>query len=601
MEAVAAVSLVGTIFSLVDFAGKVISGSWRLYVAAKSVLTRYSDLEWLASNLNKKIEVLKAHQELSHGSVDDTTRELGRRTLAIVDELQEILRGMQVPGSKSRIQCLKTSLKNVRPPGKLDLLKNRVSSLSSEVQTQWMMLLSQQNQHLLVNQQNTQQEMKEMLNNIHKEVRGLVSQSSRRPEPHGYEWEPGDWLTVDDGLGPRFRFPTDLCGTIEAFVGVLNIKFRSRNLPGLRQIQLGLIDIEDAAGNEILDSQDWTSKAVPGALIQISFVMGTWHELYRSKCIRCRKPYGTIYQRGDWKECRSCGLNIRRVPPDAYAYEPADIFLGMGNIYHEYKLALRLKAKATSGNAMQDTIKGHPNPEPGGPMSSMPASQDSPPRHNLGILAMEQTSIDLVCRRMIVKWEPMFNIVHRYLLCRCVIRLSTPSRLDSNPEKTITQAAACPRHNNKGVSHRDYGDLVDNHSDPYFDQYGGYDRFRALVVLAGEESLWEQLGGDAFIGLDEALKALRTLDDKYRENKANIEQAWGEYVYEVNSHAYQMGRSLPEDIAQKVRDRVEREEREREERWGEDRTSSETRDIPMFVETEEILDGKWDGIPHWAI
>ena len=54
----------------------------------------------------------------------------------------------------------------------------------------------------------------------------------------------------------------------------------------------------------------------------------------------------------------------------------------------------------------------------------------------------DEPSIDLVCRRIIVKWELIMNIAHRYLACRCILRLSTPSLYLQKDELTFLVSAA---------------------------------------------------------------------------------------------------------------------------------------------------------------
>lgn len=46
---------------------------------------------------------------------------------------------------------------------------------------------------------------------------------------------------------------------------------------------------------------------------------------------------------------------------------------------------------------------------------------------------------------------------------------------------TLLIAAQCPRHNCKGLSFSDYGNNQDYHTDPYFNDFGGYNMFRFLL------------------------------------------------------------------------------------------------------------------------
>lgn len=69
----------------------------------------------------------------------------------------------------------------------------------------------------------------------------------------------------------------------------------------------------------------------------------------------------------------------------------------------------------------------------------------------------DRPPIDFVCRRLIIKFEPVFNVTHRYLYCQCLIRLSTPSHLYK--ELTLLTFSICPRHNRRGACYQDYGNI----------------------------------------------------------------------------------------------------------------------------------------------
>jgi hypothetical protein len=120
--------------------------------------------------------------------------------------------------------------------------------------------------------------------------------------------------------------------------------------------------------------------------------------------------------------------------------------------------------------------------------------------------------IDFVCKRLIVKWEPIFNCVHRYLHCRCVIQLSTPSHIEK--EMTFLIIAPWPRHNKTGVNHPDYGD-INYHEDKYFDRFGGYRSFQGMIY-AFEPNIYEILGGEKFLP-DEQIEVAFNALDAFRE------------------------------------------------------------------------------------
>jgi hypothetical protein len=51
-----------------------------------------------------------------------------------------------------------------------------------------------------------------------KDLRTIASLPSQKPKELGFEWErgqPEDHIQVDDGLGPTFYLPLDLCCSLE--------------------------------------------------------------------------------------------------------------------------------------------------------------------------------------------------------------------------------------------------------------------------------------------------------------------------------------------------------------------------------------------------
>lgn len=281
----------------------------------------------------------------------------------------------------------------------------------------------------------------------------------------------------------------------------------------------------------------------------------------------------------------SCGLEVHRVDPDVIPFEATDVTLGHSpNQYRDYLLGTRKKkinqdARSTSD---QGTT----------PLSTSGITNGNPP-------------IDFACRRLIIKWEPLFNVVHRYLYCRCVIRLSTPSHIEK--EMTILVPAPCPRHNTVDACHTDYGE-INYYQDPYFEQFGGYYSFQYFIYLF-KPNIYDLLGGERFLRndrIEDALKAFK----KFREgNDEGLSKVNYEYFFEINDELEKVGFKLPDGIVENIRD--ERLRRRNESKllghgdFSNVGLSEEGRrdfsDMPMVRELKKILAGKWSGKPHWAI
>jgi hypothetical protein len=260
------------------------------------------------------------------------------------------------------------------------------------------------------------------------------------------------------------------------------------------------------------------------------------------------------------------------------------VSMGFGpDQYQDYRLASR---KKTSQTTPRSTSK------PGTtPVSRRGIFHGDPP-------------IDFVCKRLIVKWEPIFNCVHRYLHCRCVIRLSTPSHIKK--EKTLLTLASCPRHNKIGVSHLDYGD-INYHEDEYFDRFGGYRSFQGMIYAFAPNIYDEMLGGEKFLPNEQIEAALNALLPFQEANEVGLRKVFLEYAFEVNDKLERIGFPLPDSAVQAVKDERLRRRDARAARNKElglsDLSGSSLseeqrqgfRNIPTVREVYEILDGKCRG------
>lgn len=257
--------------------------------------------------------------------------------------------------------------------------------------------------------------------------------------------------------------------------------------------------------------------------------------------------------------------------------------------YRNYKVALR-KNKSIQGDSRSTMDQGTT------PVSASGDTYDNPP-------------IEMVCKRLIIKWEPIFNFVHRYLYCRCVIRLSTPSHIVK--EQTDLILAPCPRHNKVDVRHKDYGD-IDNNQDEYFNRFGGYRSFQGIVYIFAPK-IYEILGAERFLPAEHVEDALKVFIEYWNGNEEGLRTVFNEYSFDINDKLEGVGFELPDSLVEAVKDeRLRRKNNDAVERkdlglfdsdelnWNKEQ-QQDFRDIPMVRELNEILGGKYSGKPHWAL
>lgn len=284
---------------------------------------------------------------------------------------------------------------------------------------------------------------------------------------------------------------------------------------------------------------------------------------------------------------QSCKLTVRWVAPDYLPFEPNDTVIFDRDTYRDYQLALR-------------------RPKAHGQSGASDASADVAfffRRCDDDLLP----SVDLVCHRLTMKWEPIFNLVHRYLLCRCVLRLSTPSRLVD--EQTILMFSECPRHNTKGTNFRDYGEIaLPCLEDPYFDQFGGYNAFWALLHrdLPG---IYHDLGGPKSIADNQLKYGYVDLSRMEAQDKEAVRRIVQDYWFEVVEGIVDLGVDLPRDVAADfTKEKVRRQKVQKTtrssftlDRMEIGRLQDQFKESDVGRELKEILLGNWKGLPHWII
>ncbi|KAF2731936.1 hypothetical protein EJ04DRAFT_514233 [Polyplosphaeria fusca] len=206
-----------------------------------------------------------------------------------------------------------------------------------------------------------------------------------------------------------------------------------------------------------------------------------------------------------------------------------------------------------------------------------------------------------------MKWEPIFNIVFRNLYCRCVILLSTPSRIIE--ELTIFIACDCPRHNTVRTTYRDYSELtLKPHKDPYFDRYGGYNAFWAIMRYFLPQ-VYERLGGANAITdveLDHGFFDLVRMTENHQQ--ASLRIFW-DYQHEIIDHMVKQIEHLPLDVLANFTEEeaAQRQRMKDEINWDQDEfnklngENDVTKDAWFNKELEKVLKGRWNGVPHWAI
>ncbi|CAI6021803.1 unnamed protein product [Clonostachys chloroleuca] len=381
--------------------------------------------------------------------IQDLCSIIEKKCTAILRELEEWKGHFGEDGMNQKSSCLKRSKTKIKAQTRLPELAKDLNDMALQA-----------NNLLLAVSTEAMASLAASREDVSKKVDNIFAIVSRPLIDPGPLREPGKYVTIDDGLTPIFQLPPSFCETPQRFQRTLTIKFET--LPGLAQIKRGHIIAYHWSTNRPIRASEWPVVIKEGCGIRIAFVMGMWFPKKRDKCIRCLKPMqvspGII--KGELRSCKSCKLQFSKFVPSDFNYEPQDASFEDVSFdfwsYHDYKK----KSNQRSSISPSSTLA-----------TSDASTKSRPPTGS--IESTESTPIDLVCRRLVIKWEPKFNISHRDLFCRCI---------QLEPEITVPLVATCPIHNDEGISFPDYGHL-DYRDDPHFDKFEGYGLFRYHVLV----------------------------------------------------------------------------------------------------------------------
>lgn len=218
-------------------------------------------------------------------------------------------------------------------------------------------------------------------------------------------------------------------------------------------------------------------------------------------------------------------------------------------------------------------------------------------------------SIEFVCRRLTMKFEPVLNVVYRDLLCRCIsCGRGTPSNII--PETIILRGTTCPRHNKIGATFRDYGDhSLPCHKDPYFARFGGYNAFWALLHRRFPE-IFDELNGASRISESDLIRGniinVQNIIDRPQWIQDVTYDHWFDLADEMRARAKTLPPWMEDNYLRKEKKRTERgiEKIPQKEEVDSALIEKQRKNFSEFVmgrESREISTGSWGDKPHWKL
>jgi hypothetical protein len=87
-------------------------------------------------------------------------------------------------------------------------------------------------------------------------------------------------------------------------MSILTHKYKSKQLPGLFQIQRGHFGALNWSETTYINPDNWESMVREGRGIKLAFIMSIWLGFPSGKCIRCYKPRGQDIARQSYMKWR---------------------------------------------------------------------------------------------------------------------------------------------------------------------------------------------------------------------------------------------------------------------------------------------------------
>ncbi|OIW23549.1 hypothetical protein CONLIGDRAFT_686477 [Coniochaeta ligniaria NRRL 30616] len=584
MDPVSTFALAGTVLTFVDCGCRLFKYTAEIYKSANGSLASADCIERYASEVVKSINLIKISQSRAPtGGPHNAFGPLLDECNSIAEEICTWVEKLRKKAGRGILSSLKKAVLSMVSSGHIEDLLKRLEHVREEVVLR-LNIVSHENVMAATNQTNQQ-------------LKAIEALLSERPKELGYPWETGppkDHVIIDDGLDRPFILPFDLCSTRQTSIDILRLKYASKNLPGRYQMDRGHFSIWDwSETRRVSTDEDWQSLITEARRLKLAFAMSTAWGRSPAKCLRCRKPGMEKAFNSKFKTCKSCGLSQRHVEPSDFPCELQDLASDFQSTrYRDHVLETRSKARKNLQPNLSRATQ---------PATLLAQSDDTEPlRHK----PSKETAIDLVAHRVVVKWEPMMNIVHRYGWCRCIVRMTSPASCEK--EMTLIVLNTCPRHNSQGVSFSDYGNQ-DYHSDPYFDRFGGYDMFKFLVSDEHVKKL-DMLSNEKFMTQQEWLTALFNKFLGYsEERRREVLNAMEEYWLEIFETAESRGAQLTPNIRERLRERRQQHKAKLGLDLLEDSDEMPQRfklaadKLSWVKEVNEILAGKWNGKLHWAV
>jgi hypothetical protein len=217
---IAGLSLAANILQTVQFSLNVLSVIRKIHKDTDA-FPGYDSIRLTTNDLITWIRRMQASAALGNDSIDTSTLTLYKLCLSTSDDLMELLDKLKVkPNSKMRV-AMRQSLLAFSSKEHINELENRIKGIRQEI------LLSEILRLRLVAQCHVKYSLTshnregmidhgKILDSIQNDVTRMLKMLEERPKAIGYPGYTADnQLKIDDGLGPEYFLPVELCSEPE--------------------------------------------------------------------------------------------------------------------------------------------------------------------------------------------------------------------------------------------------------------------------------------------------------------------------------------------------------------------------------------------------
>lgn len=133
MDPLTAIGLASNVLAFVDFASKLIAGSYEVYSSSTGSVKETADLTQVVEDVRAMTRRLGDQTMPARTDDEAAVLDLVRKCGALSDELIETLTKLQAKGQKSKWKSLRVTWRTMREKGNLEAMQGRLNLYQTQI------------------------------------------------------------------------------------------------------------------------------------------------------------------------------------------------------------------------------------------------------------------------------------------------------------------------------------------------------------------------------------------------------------------------------------------------------------------------------------